>query len=267
MASTQLLIMHFIIETYTRPFDFPVPATPPASCTYMLATVPRTGSTYLCHRLWRTGCLGAPLEYLNPVFYEPAMQWESCADLETYWRQVRSRRSSPNGVFGWKMFTPSYVRIAEQTPVLLPRIAPDHVIYLTRRDKIEQAVSYAMAIDSGAWFSGADHTTQPSYSREVVERALRMIEQQEQSWQRIFERTTCSYLPVYYEDVIADWQGAVRSIADFCGVSLGAELDALPHVPLPDKQGDRTNHEWAEVYRRCVEAAGARRAEAAETPG
>jgi LPS sulfotransferase NodH len=72
---------------------------------------------------------------------------------------------------------------------------------------------------------------------------------------------------MYYEDVIADWQGAVRSIADFCGVPLGAELDVLPHVPLPDKQGDRANHEWAERYRRCAEETGARRAEAAETPG
>ncbi len=255
--------MHFSVDSYTRKFDFPLRV----NARYMIATIPRTGSTYLCHRLWRTGCLGAPLEYLNPAFYERIMQANELAELEVYWQQIQARRTSLNGVFGWKMFTPSYVRIAEQVPALLPRIAPDHVIYLTRRDKIEQAVSYAMAIDSGAWFSGAERTAQPTYSREAVERALRMIEQQEQSWQRIFERTACSYLPMYYEDVIADWQGAVRSIADFCGVPLGAELDVLPHVPLPDKQGDRANHEWAERYRRCAEETGARRAEAAETPG
>jgi LPS sulfotransferase NodH len=155
------------------------------------------------------------------------------------------------------MFTPSYLKIAEHAPALLSQIAPDHVIYLTRRDKIEQAVSYALAINSGAWFSGTGRSAQSGYSRDAVERALRMIEQQEQSWQRIFDCAACSYLPVYYEDVIADWQGVVRSIADFCGVTLGAELDALRHVPLPDKQGDQTNREWVEAYRHCLTEAPA----------
>ena len=49
---------------YEARFDFPHRATAP-SRPYLLATVPRSGSTYLSHVLWRTGCLGAPLEYLN----------------------------------------------------------------------------------------------------------------------------------------------------------------------------------------------------------
>lgn len=249
--------MHYIMNTYTRLFDFRVPAAPTSHRAYMLATTPRAGSTYLCHRLWRTGVMGAPLEYLNPEIFERILHWENLAELDAYWRQICSRRTSPNGVFGWKMFTPSYVHIAEHAPALLSQIAPDHVIYLTRRDKVEQAVSYALAIDSGAWFSGTGLSAQSGYSRDAVERALRMIEQQEQSWQRIFDCAACSYLPVYYEDVNADWQGVVRSIADFCGVTLGVELDALRYVPLPDKQGDQTNREWVEAYRHCVTEAPA----------
>ena len=53
---------------YEGKFDFPGRGTPPA-ITYMLATVPRSGSSYLSHLLWRTGCLGAPIEYLN---HDPA---------------------------------------------------------------------------------------------------------------------------------------------------------------------------------------------------
>jgi LPS sulfotransferase NodH len=32
---------------------------------YTLASIPRTGSTWLSHALWGTGYLGAPLEYVN----------------------------------------------------------------------------------------------------------------------------------------------------------------------------------------------------------
>ena len=57
------------IETGHEPrFDFPPGGRPP-ELFYMIATMPRTGSSYLSHLLWGTGCLGAPLEYLN---FEPA---------------------------------------------------------------------------------------------------------------------------------------------------------------------------------------------------
>ena len=206
--------------------------------------------------------MGAPLEYLNPAFYEPLMREEGLPNLAEYWAHVRLRRTSANGVFGWKMFTPSYMRIAEDAPQLLAQIAPDYVIYLTRRDKIEQAVSYAMAMASGVWYSGVLRAAHPAYSIEAVTRALKMIEHQEESWQRIFACTECQYLPVYYEDVIADWKQVVREIAAFCGVALGAELDALPHVPLPDKQADQTNQAWVQAYRRDI---GGPTAESAET--
>ena len=46
---------------YEGKFDF-APRREPPSRPYLLASVPRTGSTLLSHLLWRTGCLGAPLE-------------------------------------------------------------------------------------------------------------------------------------------------------------------------------------------------------------
>lgn len=49
------------IETgYEAKFDFPRRERAPER-PYLLATVPRSGSTYVSHLLWATGCLGAPL--------------------------------------------------------------------------------------------------------------------------------------------------------------------------------------------------------------
>ena len=53
---------------YEAEFDFPA-YRGSARRPYMLASVPRSGSTFVSHLLWETGCLGAPLEYCN---FEPA---------------------------------------------------------------------------------------------------------------------------------------------------------------------------------------------------
>ena len=63
---------------YEAKFDFPARDRAPER-SYLLATVPRSGSTYLSHVLWRTGCLGAPLEYLN---FEPASRADPKQRLE-----------------------------------------------------------------------------------------------------------------------------------------------------------------------------------------
>src|SRR5688572_1200515 len=119
---------------------------------YMLATVPRTGSTWFSHLLWETGCLGAPLEYLNfdpngPYYFaanSPSMQ----LDL---WRSVLRRRTSPNGVFGLKCFPTQLQAMKDNNPDLLGQISPGRIVYLGRRDRAAHIASLARAAMSGIW--------------------------------------------------------------------------------------------------------------------
>src|SRR3954452_13784534 len=53
---------------YEGKFDF-APRVAGPERAYLLASLPRAGSTHFSHVLWRTGCLGALLEYLN---FQPA---------------------------------------------------------------------------------------------------------------------------------------------------------------------------------------------------
>ena len=57
-------MLHGIETGYEERYDFPERDGPPDRV-YVLASLPRSGSTYLSHVLWESGCLGAPLEYLN----------------------------------------------------------------------------------------------------------------------------------------------------------------------------------------------------------
>ena len=107
---------------YEGKFDFP-PRREPPELAYLLASVPRAGSTHLSHLLWRTGCLGAPLEYLNFV---PGGPYGFAADstqlqLEL-WRSVVRRRCSPNGVFGLKAFPPQLAQLQHQNAELLTEV-------------------------------------------------------------------------------------------------------------------------------------------------
>ena len=148
------------IETgYEGKFDFPGRQQKPALA-YLLASVPRAGSTHFSHLLWRTGCLGAPLEYLNFEGAGPYGFAAAAASLQhELWRSVLRRRCSPNGVFGLKVFPPQLEALQKSNPELLsnvlatmlPRDAPRHVIYLRRRDRVAQTVSLARASLSGIW--------------------------------------------------------------------------------------------------------------------
>ena len=111
-----------VVTGYEARFDFPVRADPP-ELSYMLATVPRTGSTFVSHLLWRTGCLGAPLENLNIAPGSPyADAHGDAAAQQRLWRRVLARRTSPNGVFGIKCFPMQLEALVRVNPPLLQSV-------------------------------------------------------------------------------------------------------------------------------------------------
>src|SRR3569623_2026048 len=169
------------VETgYEGKFDFPRRETGP-DIVYMLASMPRTGSTWFSHLLWETGCLGAPLEYLNfektgPYFFarhSPEAQMR-------LWRSLLHRRTSPNGVFGIKTFPVQLQALSQGNPALLQAVRPTRIGYLTRRDRAGHIASLARASGSGVWRheQERDLAAPPPYSHEAMEGAERGIEVQ-----------------------------------------------------------------------------------------
>src|SRR3954466_5530762 len=106
--------MHTVAALYSASHDFPRREEGPSN-TFMLATIPRSGSTYFAIRLWQTGALGAPMEYLNfPILGRLLKRLRVDLPMDArsvlkYWKAVKALRTSPNGVFGYKMFMNNYV--------------------------------------------------------------------------------------------------------------------------------------------------------------
>src|ERR1700744_2200063 len=140
-----------LIDTlYSADFDFR--AGTQVKMTYMLATVPRSGSSHCAIQFWRTGLLGSPLEYLNLADMErifmPRLQPSevACDGLNGYCHKGQELRTSPNGVFGYKAFMQSLYVVVRRHQELFDKIQPDYVVYLTRNDIVAQAVSYSRAM-------------------------------------------------------------------------------------------------------------------------
>ncbi len=247
------------IETgYETRFDFPRRADAPA-LVYLLASVPRSGSTYVSHLLWRCGCLGAPLEYLN---FEPGGPHGFAHGAPTaqsrLWDEILARRTGPNGVFGLKTFPEQMQALQDTNPALLARVmrtlipgrGQGRVVQLRRRDRTAHAISYARAALSGIWRSEQEigGRPEPAYSERAVINAGLSIDQQERVWQAMYRDLDLRPLVLCYEDVLADPAGAVAAVA----AHLGVALDPAAAVDIPEiaRQSQTGAKVWREAHDR-----------------
>jgi LPS sulfotransferase NodH len=241
------------IETgYEGKFDFPQRTDGPER-TYLLASLPRAGSTHFSHLLWKTGGLGAPLEYLN---FQPGGPYGFAAQSpemqRQLWRSVLRRRCSPNGVFGLKVFSmqldvlqhANSILLDDVLATMLPHKGPRSVIYLRRRDRAAQAVSYARASLSGVWRKEQESADSPpaDYSDEALEAAERGIAFQESVWERMFNDLGLEPLTLWHEDVLADPDPAAQQVADYLGIALDPR--AAIDVPEIEKQSEGDSADW-----------------------
>jgi len=247
---------HGVVTGYEAEFDFPTRDRPPER-PWLFASVPRSGSTYVSHLLWGTGCLGAPLEYLN---FEPSGPYgfasESPAAQHDIWRGALHRRTSPNGVFGLKAFPLQLEGVHQSNPALVaqvmrelfPRGGEARVVQLHRRDATAHAISYARALLSGIWRKEQepDERPEPEYSSTALAHAARLIEQQEAIWRDMFRDLRVEPLALWYEDVLANPEEAVRAVADHLGVRL--DPGAAIAVPAIERQSQTGARAWAERH-------------------
>ena len=243
------------IETgYEGRYDFPGRGEPP-DIFYLLASVPRSGSTYLSHVLWGTGCLGAPLEYLN---FDPAGPYSFASSSpglqRDLWRSVLRRRTSPNGVFGLKAFPVQLEALQQDNAALVSDVfamlmgsGRPRVVYLSRRDRVAHTVSYARAALSGVWRKEQEGPA-PSvdYSPEALRTGELLIEGQSAAWEAMFQDLRVQPLRLWHEDVIADPRQAAARTAEYLGVHLSA--DAAVQVPVIQKQDESDAKRWISRY-------------------
>jgi trehalose 2-sulfotransferase len=245
-----------ITTGYEERFDFPVRGAVPER-PWLLASVPRSGSTFVSHLLWASGCLGAPLEYLNFAPSGPfGFASESPTGQAELWRDVLRRRTAPNGVFGLKAFPLQLQELHRHNPALMaevmglmfPSRERARVVELRRRDRTAHAISYARATLSGIWRREQESKDrdEPSYSAQAMAQAEQLIALQEAVWQAMYRDLRIEPLTIWYEDVLSEPEAAVHAVASHLGVTV--DPAAAVTVPTVERQSQAGARDWAERH-------------------
>ena len=227
----------------------------PVRKSYIVASSYRSGSQYLCWRLWQTGLLGAPSEVLNPTSeLRVLMNRLKASSPSDYMTKLLGRRVTRNGVFGMKAHFHHFEAFLNDFPPLLNVLSPVTYIYISRADKVAQAVSMAKALQTNMWTSRMEEEHKPSlnYDRDMISKCLEDIEQQDLTWRQWFQAHNVTPFQVTYDQLTADAAGVVTRIIKLLGVENDAP-DAVD-VPPAKKQGDETNEEWIARFERETRA-------------
>jgi LPS sulfotransferase NodH len=168
-----------------------------------------------------------------------------------------------NGVFGAKLMWRQLSELralAETVPAHAGREPPDLLdrmlhrpayVWVTRRDKVRQAISLWRALQTRIWRledGGPNGRTEGlRYSFEGIDHLVRALQADDEGWSSYFEEYGLAPLTVRYElDLERGAVAATRRVLDYIGVA--RPDDWQPQSTI--RQSDALNQEWLAAYDR-----------------
>ena len=239
---------------------------------YLICTTPRTGSSMFCSLLAGTGAAGMRrggivgqeylLELVGRKVHRVDVGRLDRDRLRRHLRDAFERSRSANGVAGFKIMWAQIAALARRLGCATGRdgfgfhdfaelLPPGtRFVWLTRRDRLRQAVSLEKAVQSRCWNSAEQERFAGRYVFDYVGlvRTVNLLERHDQMWGEFFDRNAVTPLEVAYEDVIEDRGAEVRRILDFLEVPPG-EASEIGDVHYK-QQSDAVNDRWAERFAR-----------------
>jgi LPS sulfotransferase NodH len=242
-----------------------------------ISTGPRTGGFLLAEALGSTGIAGRPQEYFDPVFQAKWCSRQSIRSDTEYLEHVLAAGTTPNGVFGakvlWHQFEHLIVKLrlidGDGLPdlELLRRMFPDlRYVFLTRKDKIRQAVSYDRAIRSGVWWSigtdarsdgespAPDSVMVPPFDFGQIDEWVTRLTEFDSNWRRHFKRMGVEPFEVAYEDLVESYESTVLAILRYLDLPVSASVKVDP--PRLQKQADHVTERWVRRYHELAGKSG-----------
>jgi LPS sulfotransferase NodH len=221
---------------------------PPPTTTFIVCSMPRSGSSLLCDLLASTELAGAPTEYFDRNQMDALRGRWGTTTFEDYIARLLKSATSPNGVFGLKahfhQFADAFRGIDPAS--VLPNL---HLIYVTRRDRVGQAVSFAIATQTEQWTARqAPAGGEPAYDGGQIRYMLDWIEREERAWESFFAGREEPLLRIVYEEFAGSVEKTVLDAMDFLEIALPTGF-AVP-APTLSRQAGPLNLAWAERFER-----------------
>jgi trehalose 2-sulfotransferase len=228
---------------------------------YLICATPRSGGHYLCEALMLTGVAGRPEEFFEPPnMPNHARRWgiSITTNYREYFLKALEQGTTPNGVFGAKVMWGFFRKFAskletisqcEGTPELMADVFPNlHYVWLRRRDKVRQAISYARAMQSDIWVkkteAAPDRTV--TFDFEQIDDLRHRSEIEDEKWRKYFDRCGVEPFTVVYEDFCSAYEDTLLKLLNY--LSIKAPISIPFHARARRQQADATTEEWVKRY-------------------
>jgi trehalose 2-sulfotransferase len=208
---------------------------------YVICGMPRSGSTYLCQLLGSTGVLGRPIEFFNTEARKRTHGAAYPADPRAQLFVIRSLGATDNGTYGVKLLH-SHLRFFPPGFDPFDGLPHLHVVRLSRRDILGQAISLARAEQTGQWGILKSQRGTASYQPDHIRKCLSALAEQREYWDRTVERLGRDPVSLDYETVVQNPQRAVDCVAALMGVPGPTPID-ISRISA-GIQRDELNEEW-----------------------
>jgi trehalose 2-sulfotransferase len=252
---------------------------------YLVCATPRSGSTLLCEMLRETGYAGQPLEHFEVLRHsslprqpreyfedagsprllgllEPTEAGTPSAEApEQWWARIVAEGLSDNGVWAGKLMwghAEDFLARARQLPglggadlraALWTLLGEPRFVFVTRREKVEQAVSLWRAVQTRTWRAGEDSSDHsPVYDFEGIDLLLRRLESEERAWSEWFADVGVQPIHVTYEQLDTSPSETVTLVLG----ELGLPAHGVD-VPRLSRQRDELSSIWIDRYRQELE--------------
>ena len=229
---------------------------------YIIASVQRSGTHLLCTLLRCTGVAGLPAEHF---LAKPGETWErrwKSPSRIAYVERVLRDNTTSNGVFGtvlmWSYFDRTLQMLREiaeyqnleSADLLAAVLHKPKYIWLRRRNRVEQAVSWEIACQTGVWAQKTGEKTRPrgapKFDFKVIDEWCNRIAEHETAWANYFRENQIEPLTLFYEDVVANNHGTMEGVLEFLRVPLPADVKIV--ASGLEKQANELSQQWTVAY-------------------
>ena len=211
---------------------------------YCIASTPRSGSTLISRMLLSSNLAGDPKQYLNPLLMQA---WQKInkknLSFSDYIKELEAKRTTNNGFFGIKIHGRHLEELSKKISaksVISFVESFDKFIFISRKDKINQAISYYIARSTGVFhFDQEDwieefKIPQPDFNPIKILNHLSFILKEEMLWESFFEKINKPVYRINHEDFVKEYAKKSKEIFDFLGIE-SSNIPAIPTKPMNKK--------------------------------
>ncbi len=235
---------------------------------YFICTSPRSGSSVISDCLEQTDVAGRPREFFQPymmaALHDELARGTPAADCQVL-SMIRNAGSTPNGVFAAKVHwlqlecaRKAFGQVGD-VGAFTDEFPDARHIWLVRRDRVRQAMSYFRAVRSNEFYDftgdrGDDSADDAACDWVAIERLIELFTHAETLWREYFERRGIEPLVLTYEDVAGDVPAVIPQVLEFLGIEAPPSTSRI--APRLHRQSNARIDAWIREFAAFRQARG-----------